>query len=230
MKSLTNARGQYFLCLMVFWLCAVPAALAQLPEEVPLINPSFEDNEVAVPGTFVSEVDGWVTATNLGKGTYRPEPSDFNVPLPDGVNVAYINLGSNSLLQETGELLEEGAIYTLTVQVGNRTDAGITDYRIALEAEGDVLAVGTNPPTPDGEFVTSTTVYEVTPDQADRPLSIRLDSLDMSAVAQVNFDDVRLVRLSPVTPVTDIPTLSAFGLMLLVLLILGGGLFLQRRS
>ncbi|MEM1179198.1 MAG: IPTL-CTERM sorting domain-containing protein [Acidobacteriota bacterium] len=144
--------------------------------------------------------------------------------------MAYINLGSNSLLQETGELLEEGAIYTLTVQVGNRTDAGITDYRIALEAEGDVLAVGTNPPTPDGEFVTSTTVYEVTPDQADRPLSIRLDSLDMSAVAQVNFDDVRLVRLSPVTPVTDIPTLSAFGLMLLVLLILGGGLFLQRRS
>ncbi|MEM8994641.1 MAG: IPTL-CTERM sorting domain-containing protein [Acidobacteriota bacterium] len=223
-----NSRGLGW--LVALSLCTAPAATAQVPEPVPLINPSFEDNVVDTPGSFTPEVDGWVMATNSGKGTYRPDATDFNEPVPDGINVAYINLGPNSLLQETGELLEAGATYTLTVQVGNRTDAGVADYQITLEAEGDVLATGTNPPTPDGGFVTSTTVYEATADQAGRPLTIRMNSLATQGLVQVNFDDVQLVKLSPVTPVTEVPTLSTFSLALLALLILGGGIFIRRRG
>ncbi|MEO1368317.1 MAG: hypothetical protein AAFX50_14180 [Acidobacteriota bacterium] len=223
-----NSRGLGW--LMALSLCAGPAAMAQAPEPIPLVNPSFEDNVLELPGSFTPEADGWVLATNSGKGTYRPDATDFNEPVPDGINVAYINLGPNSLLQDTGELLEAGATYTLTVEVGNRTDAGIADYQITLEAEGDVLATGTNPATPNGGFVTSTTVYEATPDQAGRPLTIRLNSLATQGLVQVNFDDVQLVKLSPVTPVTEVPTLSTFGLGLLALLILGGGIFIRLRG
>ncbi len=166
-------------------------------ENIILQNPGFEEVSVN-DGSWNSNAPGWIESTNLGKGTYNPTNADFLDPVPEGSNVAYINIGPNSLLQTTGETIEEGATYSLTIDVGNRLNVDFSDYIIALESNGEVLASLSNEPVPDGRFISVSISYTAQPTHIGQPLSIRLDSLSPSITGsgpQVNFDNVRLSKI-----------------------------------
>ncbi len=184
-----DATKTWLIALLSLFFVSSVSAQSELVVE----NPSFEAVSLS-SGGFSSNVPGWVVATNSGKGTFRPRGSSYNEDLPDGLNVAYIVNGPNSLVQTLTEPLEAGKLFVLEVEVGNRKDAGFADYVITIESGGEVLATGNNPLPPEGEFVTASAQYFVPMNMHGAPITIRLDSMAIDGNSQVNFDAVRVFK------------------------------------
>src|SRR5262245_19683510 len=63
-------------------------------EMITVLNRSFETPLLARPGNSSLGMPNWQRVPGGGNwGVYRPLPSDFNVPVPLGLQVAYANEG-----------------------------------------------------------------------------------------------------------------------------------------
>jgi len=162
---------------------------------VPIQNASFETtSSVLGPGVYnYGPIPGW-TMVGTG-GSWQPNSSYYNLPLPDGNVVAF---SSGSLSQTlTGVSLQPNSSYTLTVAVGNRLDGFTSNgqYTIQLDAGSTVLATvtGSNSSITPGTFMdvvlTYTTGGTVTPGDLAIVLS--------TSGSQSNFDNVRLAVPEP---------------------------------
>ena len=172
----------------VLMFCATQPALATV---IFVENPDFEDTPSA---------NGWTISGTAG--TYSPNTAAFADQAPQGANVAYADIGS--LSQGTYEFLEEGTVYSLIVEVGDRANVGFVSYAVNLYAEpGHTLLVSVSvPPPPNGGFVTAVANYDV---QSGDPLINKALKIELvSGGAQTNFDCVRLVKLDdPVLNLTQ---------------------------
>ena len=144
---------------VVFALALVTAILglvqAAEADPVPIINPGFEDFPTVGPNTFSTHitfgspglilsgdpVPGWVLIGH--GGTWQPTTSFFPGGIPEGIKVAWLDfqsIESSSLSQVLSTTLTANTIYTLSVDVGHRTDIPVATFSVQLLAGGEWLA------------------------------------------------------------------------------------------
>jgi len=183
-------------------LTARPAAAAG----VPITNPGFETDLLRVGG-IRNTITGWRTSPGGGDGIFRPTASDYPGGIPEGLNVAYVNLTGNSVRQTLSTPLQPNTTYVLSVAVGWNNNDPFAGYLVQLLADGTVLAEDRSSLRPaQGTWVTSTVRYRSgdTEPELGAPLEIVLKSPGV----QANYDDVRL------TAEADEPRISCHNLTL----------------
>ena len=186
-----------FVCSLI-WVGAATAT------PITVINPSFEI-DAATDGNVNSTVTGWIEAPG-DTGTFDPlVPSHFS-NIPDGEQVAYINL-NGALTQTVSPLTTLGVTYTLTTAIGNRADACCAPTgNIQLLINGIAVATGAGPLPGEGLWSDYTASY-LAP-VSGQSIGIRL--FNVSNTLQANFDDVRL-NDSNVASVPEPMTLALLG-------------------
>jgi hypothetical protein len=189
---------QKLLLLCVLSICtALTCGAVRADGVIPVQNASFETSGLLSPcGTGCAyntgPIPGWVLS-GVG-GSFQPNSSMFNLPLPDGNTIAYSYLGTIS--QTLSVLVQANSTYTLSVDVGHRLGFSGLNYSIALDDGSATLCatptVSNGSITP-GTFLdvtlTCTTGSVVTPGA----LSIVLTS----GGNQIDFDNVTLVVATP---------------------------------
>jgi hypothetical protein len=206
-------------------------------DSVPIQNASFEITNplsTACAGTGCAynfgPIPDWTT---VGFGSFQPGSSAtyFNGPLPDGSVVAYTNGfgGSASLSQTlTGISLLPNSVYTLSVDVGRRNDAGGADYSLNLLDGSNVFCSSTTGGVPlnnssigTGAFADITLTCATGATVPAGLLGIELTG----AGFQVDFDNV---KLDVTTSAVSTPEPSALALTFVGLL-MSGLLFVRSR-
>lgn len=170
---------------------------------IAVANASFENPDCSLPGCTIDAVRGnYLTGTATGwvvtgaAGVYRPTASRI-IPT-DGAQVGYSNGGQ--FVQTLSAELMPNTTYTLSVDIGDRTDSGFGSYVISLSADGTILVQDNNSlPAPTSGWITSTITYtsgtSIAPGQM---LEITLDGNG----AQEEFDNIRLDAVSLAATVT----------------------------
>lgn len=187
----------------------VPAATIAIAID----NASFEAPAINNPtGAIGGAPSGWQSSAGE-VGVFQPVApgGSYVMPIPNGVQVGYIN-GNGNLYQIVRHQLVAGASYTLEARIGDRTETAIGQYQIAFALEdatraGDIAAVnilawsGINPVVPrNGEFVTVTVRYTA-PGTLDvlagRNLVVLVQHVAGEGLTQVNIDQVALTQETP---------------------------------
>lgn len=173
-------------------------------------NSSFETNSLATgqPGVIThvngnyttSAPDGW-TLTGQG-GLIDPAGGVVDSTGIEGTNVAWLR-ENGMLSQDTGQTLEEGASYRLTLDIGDRTNMEWPGGEARLVAGGVVLAtVSLTAPAEDGGWATfSFETGLIDAAQAGQELSIQIQQTGGGA-DQMLVDNVRL-DIARSTEITD---------------------------
>jgi hypothetical protein len=129
------------LLALVFALGFGLMTMPVLADNIPIQNASFESVVgVVTPcgsGCFYEygTLPGWTL--NGAGGFFHPNSNSFNLPLPDGNVVGFINGGTISQTLTTSEMANTS--YTLSVWVGRRNDNVTTDYTIAVDLGATTL-------------------------------------------------------------------------------------------
>jgi len=173
-------------------------------------NFSFEAPDVADGAFTAGVITGW-TAPNTA-GVYDP-PAGILTPT-NGTQTAYSNSGTIAQIL-AGNVLTANTVYTLLVDVGDRTDTVVPTYTVGLYAGGNLLAQDNNSLEPINGFLTSTVAFTALAGdpRLGGTLEIRLFSNDV----QTNFDNVRLDATARVAAVPEPATLALLGITLAAL-------------
>jgi hypothetical protein len=151
-------------------------------------NHSFEALELPDGAWQRGAPEGWTTLEGRF-GVFNPPVETFPFGVPDGVNTTYSNNGT--LSQVLDAVLEPNTLYSLEVELGNRTDTPFPGYLVQLLAAGSLLAEDTGSlAPPSATFATSEVTYTAT--IADAHLGGALEIRLVSFGIQTNFDDVRV--------------------------------------
>lgn len=202
-------------CVLVLCL-ALSGVPALADTNIPIQNASFETtSSVLGPGGYnYGPIPGW-TITGTG-GSWQPNSSYYNLPLPDGNVVAF---SSGAILSQTltGVSLQPNSTYTLTVAVGNRLDGFSSggQYTIQLDAGSTVLATvtGSNSSITPGTFMDVVLTYSTGATVTPGDLAIVLST----SGTQGNFDNVRLTD----PPTTSVPEPSSLSMAVMGLAFAG---------
>ena len=204
--------SRFLLLLVVVLCCTTVSAFA---DTIPVTNPSFETvnplnplNQPCGTGCFFNSgpgsIPGW-TLTGAG-GLFQPGTAGFfTSPVPDGSIVAYDNGGTIS--QTLSATLSANTTYALSVDVGRRVDAGMTNFMIDLFAGStllDSLTVSNGTIAP-GSFAPELLTFTT----GANPLSgnLAIEFINPSPV-QVNYDNVTL-SATPVPEPSSLALLAA---------------------
>ena len=168
---------------------------------ISVLNPSFEQPSHA-PGGNTNGAPGWTVSGPSNAGTFFPTASRYPVSggPTDGNNVAFSN--GQTISQVLGDVVEALNLYTLQVDVGDRSDATFHGFDVELLRGGNLLgSVDESTLTvPDGGFATATIEYFATGNDINlgQNFEIRLTSDG----PQTNFDNVRLTAVQTPEPAT----------------------------
>lgn len=214
---------------LVLSLAALPVSVRAAPVPIvnPGFEADFADDGTfptgSVTGWPAHDPLGLLDQPGNYTGVLNPSGTSFfnGDDAPEGRNAALLFLegtigqGPIGLRQTLNAVLEPSTTYTLTVGVGNIASGiglppfdafgfydldGFPGYTIQLLAGGEILAEDADTlQIPEGEFATSTVVFDVGPDhpRLGEPLEIRLINLNLEDTPgnpgiEVDFDDVRL--------------------------------------
>jgi hypothetical protein len=164
------------------------------PESVSIVNPSFEDDNLA-DGTWIqgSFAAGW-SAADVQAGPFNPSVSQL-LNVPDALNVAFSN--GPAITQALGTNLADVTEYTLSVDVCRRQEAAsqFGTFVVTFGADGNVLASADETSIAalsEGECDTVVVSYTTNGDsEIGTAIEIALDpTVDAQ---QVLFDNVTLV-------------------------------------
>jgi hypothetical protein len=158
------------------------------------------------PNNFSFSAVGWVVTAG-GAGTLEPLPAQGIAP--EGTKVAFSAIGS--LVQDVGVPLAGNTEYVLSVDIVERIDSSIVNYKVQLLAGATVIAEDDSTLDPgNGNFLVSTISYI---SAEDDPLIGQSLSISLSSTAnQVNYDEVSLTA----TAVPPVPSLGIVGIGLLL--------------
>lgn len=196
-------------------LCFAVSAGAASADGVPVENSSFEtSNPLTVScgsgcAYNAGPIPDW-TISGVG-GSWQPNSTDFDVPLPEGGIVAYSNGGTISQILDA--TVQPDSTYTLSVYVGDRLGGFVTNYSIALDDGSSTLCVSPTASngailagTFDDVMLTCSTGAMVTPGD----LAIVLTS----GGSQIDFDDVTLNAVPTPEPASYLLLCIGLGSML----------------
>lgn len=167
--------------------------LAPAITPITVLNPSFEAPVQLSNGFTNADITNWTSPNNTGV-FYPDSPTYYNVPVPDGNQVAYSNAGLGTpISQVLSTNAAQNTVYRLDVEIGSRSDNPSPGYSVTLLEGVNTLGSVTqaNFPVVNGNFVTATVFATKTTASTD-PLQIQLASNGV----QTNFDNVRLVAMS----------------------------------
>jgi PEP-CTERM motif len=201
MRRLLNAARVIRAAAVV--LCSAGAVHASM---IIITNPSFEVNSGA-------PVPGWTSTGNVSE--YAPGTSQFPGGIPDGSQVAAVDLGG-SISQTVAATLTANTQYTLQVSVGQRADLSLSGFLISFDAGGNLLASASSPLPSPGTFdaVTVTFLAGASDPHLGEALSITLAT---TGANQANFDAVSLGAVSTLA----VPEPGTWVLMLAGLALVG---------
>lgn len=212
--TLLQARTtRVLLCVVVFFVASGLATVINIP----MMNPSFED---LTGVTFTNCVNGcefsvgpipdWTNSPGT-VGLFQPgtqAPFDnttiFN-SVPDGITTAY---SSGGTISQTVGTVQEGEIYTLMVDLGNRKDLGFGASADLMVGGTVIPAIGTTPSS--GNWSTFTATFTGTAANVGNDITIQL----IPTGTQANFDNVRLTE-SPIPEPSSMLLLGS-GVLILV--------------
>jgi hypothetical protein len=177
-------------------------------------NPSFEALVLPCAGGFLcfsapGDIPDWVTSGRTS--TFKPGGL-FN-SIPNGVNVAAIGdqNGAGNIFQAVPASVQANTLYTLDVSVGARADFPFSQYTVALEAGGTVLASDSSLNPAAASFLPDIITFSSgpAPPTLGQQLDIAISATGLSALgtaAQADFDEV-LLDASPSPSVPEPGTL-----------------------
>jgi hypothetical protein len=207
----------------VFVLALALVALPASADNVPIVNASFESYLTPVincgSGCFYNfgPIPGWditgvVVSAGFGAGSFQPNSTYLNLPVPDGSLVAFSNGATISQTLTVGEM--PNSLYTLSVWVGDRKDLPSTPYTIAVDLGAATLCStgGVTGDIASGGFADVTCSFFTTSVVNPGDLKIVLSS----GGTQTVFDDVTLTAIG--TPEPGSLALLSFGAIFAMLL------------
>lgn len=183
---------------------AVPYPIIGTSAPVPVVNTSFEDDpllvgpfwQVSAPLIWQTGIapTGWSMTGQGGLSHFPPSSAFMPSPTPDGI----MNFWSNGglLSQTLTTTLTSDRVYSLSVDVGRRTDIPFGGNRVELLAGGSVVAtLPFTPPATPGTWTTNTLTFDSstlppTSPLFGQPLGIRL----VTSGIQGNDDNIRLTE------------------------------------
>ncbi len=187
-------------------LCIAGGAVGQ--ESIYIENHSFEQLVLGDGGNVNAVPEGWTSSGGI-VGVFNPSLttySDSAIVSPgslgtmDGVNIAHMQNRPESLSQTLTTSVVPGAVYTLTVAIGDR-DVGNRPtpfgYTLSLLAGGELLASTTNSVAlVDGSFTDVSLSYTATAEDSGL-LEVMLTSEISSGGLTLDFDNFRLSVVEP---------------------------------
>jgi len=198
----------------VLSLCALTAAASPIL----VSNFSFEDttginitNSCGTGCTYsIGAIPGW-SGTNTTTGEFRPGTLYFN-SIPNGTTVAYSD-GATPLSQTVGAVVGQGVTYTLTVDLGARSDVNFAPFKAAADlliggVGGTKVVAGGTIPSP-GNWSVFTATYVGLSGDVGKSITIELTSSGVGR--QADFDNVALDALTPAPEPSGV-TLLGLGL------------------
>lgn len=191
--NMKSAILKTYVILMFLVLCICPSAFAT---QVPIENWSFEsglgqswsDPTLPAKGHWYIGMPGW-TGTG-GFGNWDTGTGQYSTGIPAGNYVGWINEGS--IFQALDWTINSGNIFTLSIDIGNRSDLPFPDYySVALMAGNDVLVSGGSVTPGEGLFSTLTLSKVVGENDPliGKQLGIRIEAKEGW---QLNFDNLRV--------------------------------------
>jgi len=211
-------RSKVLLVCALSFCTALICGAAHADGVIAVVNPSFESHGSLVGcgvgcAYNLGPIPGW-TVTGIG-GSFDPSSSQLTLPSQNGSFVAFSNGGTIS--QDLGVGLQTNSTYTLSVEIGRRTDAsGAPGTMYSLALDDGSAALCSTPLTSNGSIsaggfvdviLTCTTGFAVAPGD----LTIVLTSNGN----QIDFDNV---SLSVATPEPSAVLLMVVGLGFVTLL------------
>jgi hypothetical protein len=256
--------GEYILRTNKLALLTFGMAAALSAAQIPIQNASFEANvlNAGCPGqqTYGSctnegqnnpAIIGWTGSSPVpadagsewNYGVYAPSSVSYTGALPNGTQVAYLQaIADNvSISQTLSATLLSNDTYTLTVDVGERSDRGVlfpgincSGFNVSLTAGGNVLS-DLNPSCNTlsyGTFTQFTLTYSsgANPAGLGSALGIVLEANGSGSPyepSEIDFDNVTLSDTTT-APITAVPEPSALGLLCLGFS--GAAIFLRRKK
>ena len=167
--------------------------------ELALTNASFEADSMAAgaPNVIVDpkgnyafiDPRGWDVVGPFG-GVYAPTADIIDPANHVGGNVVFLDQGT-MLARDTGVALQQGGIYQLTFQVGDRSDQNFAGGSVRfVTADGDVLASIALPTPADGKWASVTLkTGPIAAEHANEQLRIEIIQ---AGSGQVLIDNVKL--------------------------------------
>lgn len=179
-------------------------------------NASFEQDPLSDGGyNLLRPPTGWSIGGNAG--WQNPVAALFS-SVPDGAQTGFVGGGAGpargALSQSLGTGVMANSTYTLSVDVGRRTDIPLDQFVVQLLSGQTVLASGTytQADLAPGEFKTLSLSYDSTEALA-APLMIRFHAIGTSSdYRQVNFDNVKLDYFA--RAVSAVPEPSTWAMMI----------------
>ena len=171
------------LLLMFLFLC--PGAFAS---PVTVENWSFTSPSVT---TWEYGISGWEHDGGDTFGGVWIPTSGYTMPVPDGNSIGFLTTGS--IWQETIHVIEANNTFTLSLDIGNRSDVDFPDYEVSLMAYGptDTVLASSGALIP-GEGLFSTLTLSYTALLGDLNLGKYLGIEIWTGGNQLDFDAVRL--------------------------------------
>jgi hypothetical protein len=203
--------------IFVFAVCFAVSGGAAWADGVPVENASFETTNALTSGCGTGcayntgPIPDWtISSGSAQSGSFQPNATFFNLPLPNGSIVAYSDGGTIS--QILGVTVQPDSTYTLSVDIGHRLDGNIASYSIALD---DGLTTLCSAPTASNGAITAGTFADVTltcstgATVAPGDLAIVLTSDG----PQIDFDNVSLNVVQSPEPASYLLLLIGLGSM-----------------
>jgi hypothetical protein len=178
--------------LMFLVLCICPSAFAT---PVPIVNWSFESvsgdaqSSPANPdwGHWYYGIPGWTGTASFGN--WDTGTGLYSTGAPEGKNIGWINSGS--IFQALNWTVNSGNIFTLSIDIGNRSDLAFPEYSVALMAGNDVLVSGGSVTPGEGLFSTLT-LSRLVGENDTNLLGKQLGIMISAGGLQLNFDNLRV--------------------------------------
>jgi uncharacterized protein (TIGR03437 family) len=158
--------------------------------------------------TMDGNVPGWTASNTTSIGLFQPGPNYFTLPLPAAEGQTIVQINAGTLSQVLSQTLQVSTVYTLQVDVGQRSDKLYPSPppTVQLFAGSTLIASATGAQPPLGGWTTWTGTYQ---SGASDPLAGQALKIVLGSTSpQGDFDNVQLTS----APVASLPPPCSYAL------------------
>lgn len=191
----------------IFLLAVAMLTPCAFATSVPIYNASFEFSTAgtvhSIYGDYtVGGISDWTYTGSSEWGRWSPVSSPaltfFTSNVPDLKYIGYLNGGS--IFQQLDWTVRANNVFTLSLEIGHRSDISVPDYMVELLAGDKVLASNGSVTPLSGQF--DTLVLSYTALEGDSNVGSNLGIRISANGKQLDFDNLQLTNHSVPEPAT----------------------------